>query len=180
MGTADIAVVMSGSRVTRYPFDRYTATLVVGARSGTGSSTRPVPLRVEAAGNVTDFSTKQGPKPAMSPGAVVLPTTVRRSTGVLVWALMFLVLIWLIGIAAISIVFRVIAHATSIPIWSWAVFVSVLFALPQLRSGLPGAPPYGSFVDWAGFYWVVTIVALAFVTLVIVWNHAERAAEPSA
>lgn len=179
MATTDVTIVMNGSRVTRYPFDRYDATLVVTARAGTGSAARPKPLRLEAVGNLTDFSVKEGSKPASSAGAVVLPMTVRRSTGVLVWALMFLVLIWLIGLGTVSIVFRIVAHATVIPIWSWAVFVSVLFALPQLRSGLPGEPPYGSFVDWAGFYWVVTIVTLGFVTLVIAWNHAERAATRS-
>ena len=179
MATTDVTIVMNGSRVTRYPFDRYDATLVVTARAGTGSAARPIALRVEVVGNLTDFTVKEGSKPASSAGAVVLPVTVRRSIGVLVWALMFLVLIWLIGLGTVSIVFRIVAHATVIPIWSWAVFVSVLFALPQLRSGLPGDPPYGSFVDWAGFYWVVTIVTLGFVTLVIAWNHAERTTNAS-
>ncbi len=179
MAKTDVTIVMNGSRVTRYPFDRYDATLVVTARAGTGSAARPIALRVEVVGNLTDFTVKEGSKPASSAGAVVLPVTVRRSIGVLVWALMFLVLIWLIGLGTVSIVFRIVAHATVIPIWSWAVFVSVLFALPQLRSGLPGDPPYGSFVDWAGFYWVVTIVTLGFVTLVIAWNHAERATNAS-
>ena len=50
----------------------------------------------------------------------------------------------------------------------------MLFALPQLRNGLPGSPPFGSIIDWAAYYWALGLVGVSLLALILAGNVAIR------
>jgi hypothetical protein len=60
------------------------------------------------------------------------------------------------------------------PFWGWGYLTGVLFALPSLRTSLPGAPPNGSFIDITAFYWSIGLVAGTLIILVVFWNYRVR------
>jgi hypothetical protein len=81
---------------------------------------------------------------------------------------------WTIALGCAGMMWWVVVFHAEIPFWCFALFASVLFALPTLRNGLPGRPRYGVLVDWAAFYWAIAIVALGLTLALIVWNVAAH------
>jgi hypothetical protein len=88
---------------------------------------------------------------------------------------LFMVISWAIAVACAAVTWWIVVFSAATPLWVYALFASVLFALPSLRTGLPGNPRYGVLVDWAAFYWAITIVAFSLVAVLIVWNVSARA-----
>ena len=97
-----------------------------------------------------------------------------RRAAVIIWVLFFMGLVWCIAMGGACVAWFIVVYAKDPPLWAFPFFAAILFALPTLRSGLPGSPPYGSLVDWAAFYWGIAILAGALIALLTVWNIEAR------
>ena len=97
-----------------------------------------------------------------------------RRAAVIIWVLFFMALVWCIAMGGACVAWFIVVYAKDPPFWAFPFFAAILFALPTLRAGLPGAPPYGSLVDWAAFYWGIAILAGALIALLTVWNIEAR------
>lgn len=171
-GALTVTVPLTDSRVTRYPLDSYQAVILVQARvDGADGDTVPVELTVST--NDPLFATTAEDVTANSSASAVTLQVDRRWTGI-GWAVFFVVLCWMLAIAAASLGWVSIVHGFPTPVWGWGFLIGVLFALPPLRESLPGTPPGGSLVDFAAFYWAVGIVSLTLVALVGSWNVRVR------
>lgn len=170
-GTVTVTVPLSDSRPTRYPVDRYRALIVVAARSGG----EPVPVRFSLRSNDPGFTLDVEDDASNDEVAAVEVQVARRGT-VIGWAAFFVLVCWLLAIASASVGWTTVVHGIASPGWGMGFLIGVLFALPPLRSALPGAPPSGSLVDLAAFYWAVGIVALTLVAMMGSWNLRVRRA----
>lgn len=171
-GALIVTVPLTGSRVTRYPLDTYEAVILVQARLGdSDEDTVPVALTVSTDDPLFAISAEE--VTASSSAATVTLQVERRAT-VIGWAVFFIVLCWMLAIAAASIAWVTVVRGIPAPAWSWAFLIGILFALPPLRTSLPGSPPGGSLVDFAAFYWAVGIVAFTLVGLALSWNVRIR------
>ena len=47
--------------------------------------------------------------------------------------------------------------------------VGILFALPNIRNTMPGAPPLGVVLDFAAYFWCLTIAAGHFLAVSFYW-----------
>lgn len=172
MGTRGFSLVLTGTPVTRYPFDRYEASLVVTASDERGDL---VPVNLTLGGGFENFQIR-GTTPTRSPVTDVsqIDLVISRNAPVRLWTAILTLLFWLLAAGAVSLVWIVLVESRPVPFWCWAFLTGVLFALPQLRSGLPGSPPLGALVDWAAYYWSVTVVGGSLVTMLVVWNLRAR------
>ncbi len=173
-GTVTVAVGMADSRTTRYPLDRYRATVLVIAQRR-GQEGRAVPLRLSLRSSDPVFTLDVVEDRSTDDVALVELRVTRRGT-VIGWAGFFVLVCWLLAIAAASLGWTTVVHGIASPAWAWGFLIGVLFALPPLRNALPGAPPSGSLVDLAAFYWAVGIVALTLVAMIGSWNIRVRRA----
>jgi len=181
MRPLDVTIALTGSRVTRYPFDNYTAPRLViaaGAPSVTGGSvggSKAIPLTFELKANLTDFrASAEFLSDATKDPGVAISLSFRRNGAVLLWSLILTLLFWSFAAGALMLGWIILAHAQPIPVWAWAFLAGILFALPNLRGGLPGSPPFGSLVDWASFYWSVTITGVVLISMLITWFTRQR------
>lgn len=172
MGPTVVAVSLSGSELLRYPFDRYDTQLAVGAVLGgdTDGAELPLDLAVDVA--LDDFGVQGSAERSVN--AAVVDLELARRGAVIIWVVFFMVLVWAIALGAAGTAWFIVVFAKDPPIWVYPFFAAILFALPTLRAGLPGRPPYGTLVDWASFYWGIALVAMALVALLVVWNVEAR------
>jgi hypothetical protein len=159
---------LSGSRPVFYPLDDYNAELVVSASTEAG----PLPVALEVINAASSFV-------ADAAGDVSEPfegvrLELRRPFNVLAWPWFLAAIWWSLALASISIVWQVVMWHEEIQFWVYGFFIGVLFALPQMRDSLSGAPPRGSLIDYAAFYWAMGIVAICLVMSVVVWNRRLR------
>lgn len=173
MEPTTVVVGLSGSQL-RYPFDTYEAQLSLGALLGTIRSQEPLPLDVSVGVALDQFTVEA--QAERTPNTATVDLDMGRRTAVIIWVLFFIALVWMIALSSAAIAWFIVVFAKDPPFWVYALFAAILFALPTLRSGLPGSPPYGSLVDWAAFYWGIAIVAGGLIALMVVWNVEARVA----
>lgn len=171
MEPATVVVDLSGSQL-RYPFDTYEAQLAVGAVAGNGESQRPLPLDLRVGVALDQFSVDATAE--RQENAATVDLEMHRRAAVIIWVLFFMGLVWCIAMGGACVAWFIVVYAKDPPLWAFPFFAAILFALPTLRSGLPGSPPYGSLVDWAAFYWGIAILAGALIALLTVWNIEAR------
>ena len=173
MEPTTVVVDLAGSQL-RYPFDTYQADLGVGAAASSGSGQDPDPLTLDLEVGVALDQFDVVAADRRQDNAVSVELELQRRTAVIIWVLFFMFLVWSIALGGAAVAWFIVVFAKDPPFWVFAFFASILFALPTLRAGLPGSPPYGSLVDWAAFYWGIAILAGALVALLAVWNIEAR------
>lgn len=171
MEPATVVVDLSGSQL-RYPFDTYDAELAVGAVTGDGDDQEALPLDLELGVALDQFTVSADA--ARQDNAATVELQMQRRAAVVIWVLFFMGLVWCIAMGGACVAWFIVVYAKDPPMWAFPFFAAILFALPTLRAGLPGSPPYGSLVDWAAFYWGIAILAGALIALLTVWNIEAR------
>ncbi|HMJ76348.1 MAG TPA: DUF4436 family protein [Iamia sp.] len=174
-GTLTVTIALTDSRATRYPVDRYRSTVFVVAHPADDPD-EAVPLRLSLRSSDPVFKVEVADDAATTDTLGVLELRISRRGTVIGWAGFFVLVCWLLAIAAASLGWTTVVHGIASPGWAWGFLIGVLFALPPLRNALPGAPPSGSLVDLAAFYWAVGIVALTLVAMIGSWNIRVRRA----
>jgi len=162
--TATLSI--TGSRVQQYPFDSYRALLNVSARFA--DSRTPIPVAMDVAAALADFTANASDQRDEGAPAARIVVNIDRERGVVLWAVLFMILCWALAVSVASLTYLVLVRTDAVPFWMWGFIIGILFALPNLRTSLPGDPPFGSAVDWGAFYWAVLIVALSLIGIVIV------------
>jgi len=174
MEPTTVVVPIDGSQIVRYPFDAYDTELVIGAVTSQADG-GSVPLTIDLALDVSleDFAATASTE--RLDNAVTVQLDLGRRASVVLWVVFFMVLVWGIALGCGATAWFLLVYAKEPPRWVFPFFAAVLFALTNLRTGLPGRPPYGSLVDWASFYWAIVIVAVGLVGLLALWNIEARA-----
>ena len=177
---------LSGSRLTRYPVDSYKAQLVLLVQKevdpGEGQAIEgdrefePVPIVATVRSSLSDLRVS-----STSPGdgggdVLAADFDLERPRTVVAFAIALMALAWLLALGCVALAWGVLVQAREIPFWCWGFYAGVLFALPQLRNGLPGSPPFGSLIDWSIYYWALGMVAVSLLALILAGNLALRAA----
>lgn len=170
MEPTTVSVPLIGSQL-RYPFDTYDAELVVGAVVESDEQAE-VALDLEVDVALDQFGVDAVAE--REPNAATIEMEMGRRGAVVLWVIFFMSLVWMIALGAAAVAWFIVVFAKDPPVWVYPFFAAILFALPTLRLGLPGSPPYGSLVDWAAFYWGIAIVAGGLVALLVVWNVEAR------
>jgi hypothetical protein len=168
-GRTDAVVALDGTRPTSYPFDSYDAGLFLVAST---EGEPDLPLSLTVTNGSTNFVADVAGEP--EGGLSGARFELRRPGNVIAWVVFLAAIWWALAIASIAILWQVVMWHEELQFWIYGFLIGVLFALPPLRDNLPGAPPRGSLIDYAAFYWAVGIVALCLVLSVLVWTRRLR------
>lgn len=163
--------LQSDGTVTDYPFDHYTTVLIFDA----AANGRQVPLHVSLRELDPSFLTKVKTTISLS-GAVFEEIRISRSRGTLILAWFMMIAMWALALAVLGGA-RVITRRRQGMVWpAMGWMAATLFALIGMRNAAPGAPPIGSLIDYASFFWAEAIVAASLV--VTAWSgiRSEHAA----
>lgn len=171
IGTVDVPVVLSGSGVTAYPFDRYTTTMEFTAKLG--GETVPVHLTLTNRDALFAASTDAYPES----DAAVAELALTRSAGVLTFAIFMIVAMWALAIAVATGAWHVLSRRRGLvwPALGW--MAATLFAIAGFRNAAPGSPPIGSLIDYLAFFWAEGVIAVCVFAVVIGGVRAERTTE---
>ncbi len=173
IGSVDVPVVLSGTGVTAYPFDRYAATMEFTAKMD--GETVPVHLtlthRDALFGAATDAYQDED--------AAVAELTLTRSVSVLTFAIFMILAMWALAIAVATGAWHLLSRRRGLvwPALGW--MAATLFAIAGFRNAAPGSPPIGSLIDYLAFFWAEAIIAVCVFAVVMIGVRTERAAEES-
>lgn len=172
----EVVTALGGGSITRYPFDTYTSGLAVALASMAGTAElEPVAVVTDVRSTVSDLDVSLAPPAEEAPSALAISTLeVQRKLSTTAYAVWIMVLMWGLAVAGVMIVWAVTIWGAEPPLWSYAYLVGVLFALPQLRSQLPGNPPPGNLLDFVAFYWSIAIVGVSLIITLGIWVRANR------
>jgi hypothetical protein len=174
----EVVVALGGGSITRYPFDAYTSRLAI-ALTAAAEDEEPesVPVVLDVRSSVNDLSVSMAPTvPDDSSALRLADLEVERRASTTAYAVWIMVLMWSMAVAGVLIVWAVTIWGAEPPMWSYAYFLGVLFALPQLRSQLPGSPPPGTLLDFVAFYWSIAIVGVSLIISLGIWVRSNRPA----
>ncbi|KAG2140995.1 hypothetical protein DEU56DRAFT_796550 [Suillus clintonianus] len=106
-----------------------------------------------------------------------LSLTVYRQKMVKVFALLLVVTNWVLSITILWMTVLVIFRA-NINDGLILTSTAVLFALPQIRASMPDSPPFGAFIDIAGYFMNVGLVSLC--TSILLFSQLQYHYQPVA
>lgn len=175
---------LSGSRLTRYPVDNYLVNFKllvqreIDPGEGQAIPDQPefenVPIVATVQSSLSDLRASGTTHPGNESNVLNADFDLERPRSVVVFAVALMGLAWLLALGCVALAWGVLVQAREIPVWSWGFYAGVLFALPQLRNGLPGSPPFGSIIDWAAYYWALGLVGVSLLALILAGNVAIR------
>ncbi|MCB1029226.1 MAG: DUF4436 family protein [Microthrixaceae bacterium] len=179
---------LSGSRLTRYPVDNYLTDFFllvqreVDPGEGRAIEGDPeyenVPIMATVQSSLSDLRVTGIAEPTGASQVLTTRFELNRPRSVVIFAVTLMGLAWLLALGCVGLAWGVLVRAQEIPVWCWGFYAGVLFALPQLRNGLPGSPPFGSIIDWAIYYWALGLVGLSLLALILAGNVAIRNTHP--
>lgn len=157
-----------------WPFDSYTTpALAAWLLTGKGAERQTMRARVEVSGSIEGWEVST----SRSGDATETETdrgddvtiTLRRARGPLVFDLgLCLVLVSLPAIG-LFVVTAILRDKKKLQPGFIGWFAAMLFAVVPIRNILPGAPPYGSWVDQGIVLWVLIALVAEMIVFVLIW-----------
>lgn len=144
----------------RYPFDTYTYNISF-AFAPSESFTNGIPIQVIAAGYQTGWQVQYDIQ--YSNNIFHIAPIISRNVATKGFSLFVVVLSWILSLCQFFIAVQSVFRNRPIIPPLLAVPAALLFALPSLRNVQPGIPPIGIFLDIAGFYWNMALVAISLI-----------------
>ncbi|KAI9498102.1 hypothetical protein BDB00DRAFT_950529 [Zychaea mexicana] len=153
-----------------YPFDHYSGTFEVYA-SYANDTAHTIPITFHLKASLTSFAFKPtlvDPEPNES-DRVSLQIETGRSPTTVGFSIFTCVLMWALSLVLTLFAYQVIIQRRKVDAHACMVGVSMLFAMPALRSAQPGAPEIGCTSDILSFYWNMAIIAIDSIAIIICW-----------
>lgn len=178
-GRAEIAVGVSGE-LAEYPFDTYFGVYFVTAdtfdrQAGGVNTTRDsIPVTVTTRGAVNGWDSVTQVEYTAAPDAVI-SIDFERAFSTKLFAIVLIALAFIVSLLALVISLLVFSNRRKIEVALLAWSGSLLFALPILRTYLPGAPPIGAALDIYVFLWTIVMAFVAVFFIVAAWISQKGA-----
>lgn len=179
-GRAEIVLGVSGEPA-QYPLDSYSGSYFVDAdfydrQSGGANETKgEIPINIESSGAINGWDSSLNVVGTATP-SLILGAEFSRAFSTKLFALVLLALATIVSLIALFISILVLSNRRKVESALLAWTGSLLFALPILRSYLPGAPPIGAAIDIYVFLWTVVMAFIAVFFIAISWV-GQRGAE---
>lgn len=161
--------------VRDYPLDRYVSAITLAAAEGDGTG-RSLPIHVTAWEGLLDYIVTGQAVAGPEAGAPQLRFSIRRTGAAAVFGIAIYGAMAVMALCALVIGGLVFIGVRRIEVTLAGALGAVIFALPALRSALPGAPPLGVRLDILIFFWAEIGAIIAFFLFVAAW--ARRGPRP--
>jgi uncharacterized membrane protein len=179
-GRAELVLGISGE-LAQYPFDNYIAAYFFSAdfydrgTGGVNESRADIPISVVAQGAINGWDSQVSVS-YLASSFTAVGVNFDRAFSTKLFALVLIGLALIMSIIALVISLLVFSNRrkTEAALLAWTG--SLLFALPILRTYLPGAPPIGAAIDIYIFLWSIVMSFLAVFFVAASWV-GQRGAE---
>ncbi|KAG2117498.1 hypothetical protein BD769DRAFT_1051760 [Suillus cothurnatus] len=104
-----------------------------------------------------------------------LALTVRRQHMIKAFALLLVITNWILTVTVLWMTVLVLFRA-NVSCNLILISTSVLFALPQIRASMPDSPPFGTFIDIAGYFMNVCLVSVC--TSILLFSQLQYHYQP--
>lgn len=178
VGKLIVSVPVDGEYAS-YPFDRYDAGFQVAvdtwSKAADGSITHvaDVPIGFQAVGGAYGWDTDADLPEGIGDWNLV-SFSFARAFSSQVFAIVLLGLAIIVAILALTTTFLVFTNRRKLEIAFLPWIAGLLFALPLLRSYLPGSPPIGAAIDIFIYLWTIVATVIALVLMVAAWARHDR------
>lgn len=169
----EVKIGTTGEEV-RYPFDSHSGTFIVEAdtyqRQSDGSlaSTGDIPVGLQGSAGVAGWDTAYDFTSSFAATSIGDVTFTRAFT---TKAFAFVLIVLVVALSTLALVVALLVFSNrrkaEVALLSWSA--ALLFALPLLRTYLPGAPPIGAAIDIYIYLWVIVIAVISAMLSVIAW-----------
>ncbi|KAL1922241.1 uncharacterized protein VTP21DRAFT_9780 [Calcarisporiella thermophila] len=163
-----------------YPFDRWQATLLILAKTVNGSISLPLSLNFKSIMQSYRLSVDIDPDPlqlghASDKFLYLVTFNLEQTSFVKGFSIFVGVLMWLITLSAAAISYQIIVYGREVNLGDVAVSSTLLFALPEVRSTMPGIPKdVGQHIDVLGFIWNEVILSISVILTFAMWAYRIR------
>jgi len=178
IGNADFEIRVEGE-VYAYPLDTYSGFLGVVIETfergagGINETTGSVQPALNIAGSISGWDIQADIEAADGQPLAIINLNRAFSTKAFAVVLlgMAISVVVLAFIAALLTVSNRRRFEVALLTWNGAI----LFALPLLRTYLPGSPPIGAAIDIYIYLWVFVFAVISLVVMVIAWSEQRKA-----
>jgi len=165
---------LENGNVRDYPLDRYGSAMTLAASEPDAET--PLPIHVTVWQGLLGYTVKARQATAQNAGDLNLQFAVRRAGPVSVFAIAIYGAMTVMALCALVIGALVFIGTRRIEVTLAGALGAVIFALPALRSAMPGAPPIGVRADIVIFFWAELGAVIALCLFVAAW--ARRGPRP--
>ncbi|KAG8952139.1 hypothetical protein FRC04_005139 [Tulasnella sp. 424] len=153
-----------------YPFDSYTVlTTFLALDPATGNSRKI--LGVSLTGTVPNFQIDMNSRPVSNPAYPyewrMITVKISRAQIVMAYAFLIWAINWLMTGVVMWITISAVQGRRRIPADLFGIPITALFALPTVRSIMPGAPFFGCILDYGGIILNLLVLTICSVSLLI-------------
>ena len=165
---------LEDGNVRDYPLDRYVSAMTLAASEPDAEA--PLPIHVTVWQGLLGYTVKARQAAAQNAGDLELQFAVRRTGPVSFFALAIYGAMTVMALCALVIGALVFIGTRRIEVTLAGALGAVIFALPALRTAMPGAPPMGVRADIVIFFWAELGAVIALCLFVAAW--ARRGPQP--
>ncbi len=172
MAPTTIRTSLTDGSIVRYPFDRYHAAIRVQAFEATGAildSARPITQEVTVWGGVLGWHVQPSQEAGSAAADIHLRFLLRRVAAHVFFGLAAFGAMAVIASCSLAISFLVFLGRRKVEATLISALAALVFALPALRSLIPGAPPLGVWADLGVFLWAELAAVAGIALLVFSW-----------
>ncbi|ORY95570.1 hypothetical protein BCR43DRAFT_475485 [Syncephalastrum racemosum] len=153
-----------------YPFDEYVGRFEVYAtHADMPNQTIPVSIELEASILSYTFRPTLESTPRPHHDRIILRIQTNRSPTTVGFTLFICVLMWALSLVMSIFSYQVAMRKRHVNAHTCMIGITMLFALPALRSAQPGAPDIGCTSDILSFYWSMAIIATDSLAILVCW-----------
>ena len=164
-----LAVPVDSGDILDFPFDRHTLEIEIGGKQ----NAHPVKISSFARLAPHGFNLRQEAAEANEKHDAKL--SVSRSGPIVFMVLLATGSLVLVTLAALLVAWQVHLHSRRVEFSMLTWSAALLFVVPTVRNGLPGAIPPGALIDFAVYFWLQALAAMAATYLVYAWWRNETA-----
>jgi hypothetical protein len=170
IASSTFEVDLNDGSVAHYPLDAYHTR--VGVQLLDGKSSLPLPVRVTMWEGVLGYNLHTTSEPQADPQDVELTTAISRGGAFLLFGLCAYAAMVVLGCCAVVVGVLTFTDVRPPETGLIGSMAAIAFALPVLRSALPGSPPLGVEADMWAFLWAELAAVLALALVVFKWAKA--------
>ena len=164
-GVFPVPLTIAG-HVERWPFDNYTSgPIEVQLFRGADTQNPPELIPVTFIDHLSGFKATA----SKSNGHEVYRLDVRRSLSTALFAVVIVAVLVTLAALALFVAVQTMRGRRKFqpPMTTW--YAAMLFAAVPLRNALPGAPPFGSWVDVTVVLWVIVALVVSMLLYIACW-----------
>lgn len=128
-----------------------------------------VPISLEFTPELAGYKIESSKNKESDDTYIDITMKISRSPMVSTFAVVVMIVMWVISIAVLFLAFTVVVRGRKPEIAMFSFIGTLIFSFAAVRNSQPAVPPIGTFSDYASFFWAEIILALCLLSILFMW-----------